>query len=188
MFESFEELEDAINNCEKCGLCKNRKNVVIGYGNKNADIMIVGEGPSSEDDIQGIPFVGLSGKLMDQAFEGVGINKENIYITNVSKCKAFQGKELSEEETKACLDYLRNQVNLVKPKIVVLLGKVALTNIIGKEYSITNERGKIIELGGMFFIPTYHPAALLRDESKKIDFWNDLKLVVEKAKELNILF
>lgn len=188
MFESFEELENAIKNCEKCDLCKNRKNVVIEYGNKNADVMFVGEGPSSEDDIQGIPFVGISGKLMDQAFEGIGINKDNVYITNVSKCKALQGKDLSEEETKACLDYLRNQVNLVKPKIVVLLGKVALTNILGKDHSITNERGKIVELGGMYFIPTWHPAALLRDESKKIEFWNDLKLVVNKAKELNVLF
>lgn len=180
MFESFEELENAIKNCEKCDLCKNRKNVVIEYGNKNADVMFVGEGPSSEDDIQGIPFVGISGKLMDQAFEGIGINKDNVYITNVSKCKALQGKDLSEEETKACLDYLRNQVVLVKPKIIVLLGSVALKNILGNEYGITKARGNWIEKNGIKYMPTWHPAALLRDDTKKTDFISDLTAVMQE--------
>ncbi len=180
MFDNWEELENSIINCNKCKLCNNRTNIVFGCGNKNADIMFIGEGPGADEDLQGIPFVGKAGKLMDMAFEGIGIKREDVYIANIVKCRPPQNRVPEQDEADGCLNYLRNQVILVKPKIIVLLGSTALKNILGKELSITACRGKWIEKKGIFYLPTWHPAALLRDENKKIEFWNDLKLVVEK--------
>lgn len=180
MYDNWEELEKSIINCNKCKLCQNRSNIVFGCGNKNADVMFIGEGPGADEDAQGIPFVGKAGKLMDMAFEGVGINREDVYIANIVKCRPPQNRVPDQDEADGCLNYLRNQVILVKPKIIVLLGSTALKNILGKDLSITACRGKWIEKKGIFYLPTWHPAALLRDENKKIEFWRDLKLVVEK--------
>lgn len=184
MFEKWEELENSIQNCEKCKLYKTRKNIVFGTGNKEADIMLIGEGPGSDEDEQGEPFVGKAGKLMDMAFTALGINRKDLYIANIVKCRPPFNRNPEQDEEQTCLNYLRNQVILVKPKIIVLLGNVALKNILGKEYSISNLRGKWIEKRGIYYMPTWHPAALLRDETKKIDFINDLKLVLEKEKTL----
>ena len=161
----------------------NRTNVVIGDGKKDADIMFIGEGPGADEDESGIPFVGKAGKLMNMALDGLGINREELYIANVVKCRPPGNRTPEDDEAAACLDYLRSQVMLVKPKIIVLLGNVALKNILGKEYGITSSRGKWVEKKGIMYMPTFHPAALLRDESKKIDFWNDLKEVKRKNKE-----
>lgn len=180
MYETWEELEEAIKDCNKCKLCSGRKNIVFGTGNKNADIMFIGEGPGGDEDIQGVPFVGKAGQLMNKAFEALGINREEVYMANIIKCRPPQNRNPESDEAKACMDYLRNQVLLIKPKIIVLLGNVALKNILGEEYGITNSRGKWIERKGIFYMPTFHPAALLRDESKKLDFFRDLKLVKEK--------
>lgn len=175
MYNSFEELENSIVGCNKCKLCSNRNNIVFGCGNKNADLMLIGEGPGADEDIQGIPFAGKAGKLMNAAFDALGINRDDIYIANVVKCRPPNNRNPEKDEEMACLDYLRNQVILVKPKIIVLLGSVALKAILGNEYSITSSRGKWIEKKGILYMPTFHPAALLRDEKKKIDFYNDLK-------------
>ena len=183
MFENLEEIKEVVKKCEKCGLCKGRTNTVFGVGNENADIMFIGEGPGADEDREGIPFVGKAGKLMDQAFIGLGINREDVYIANIVKCRPPQNRNPEKEEADACLDYLRNQVMLIKPKIIVLLGSVALKNILGEDYGITSSRGKWIDKKGIKYMPTFHPAALLRDESKKIDFWNDLKLVVDEIKK-----
>lgn len=180
MFDNWEELEQSIVNCNKCKLCVNRKNIVFGQGNKNADIMFIGEGPGAGEDIQGLPFVGKAGKLMNMAFEGLGIKREEVYIANIVKCRPPQNRVPEPDEAESCLNYLRNQVILVKPRIIVLLGSTALKNILGKELSITASRGKWIEKKGIYYMPTWHPAALLRDENKKIEFWRDLKSVVEK--------
>lgn len=184
MYETWEELEEAIKDCNKCKLCTGRKNIVFGVGNKNADIMFIGEGPGEDEDIQGEPFVGKAGQLMNKAFEALEIEREEVYIGNIVKCRPPQNRNPEPDESKVCMDYLRNQVLLVKPKIIVLLGSVALKNILGEEYGITNSRGKWIEKKGIWYMPTFHPAALLRDDSKKIDFWKDLKLIKEKLKEL----
>lgn len=180
MFDNWEELEKSIENCNKCKLCTNRSNIVFGQGKKDADIMFIGEGPGADEDAQGIPFVGKAGKLMNMAFEGLGINRDEVYIANIVKCRPPQNRVPEQDEADSCLNYLRNQVILVKPKIIVLLGSTALKNILGKELSITSCRGKWIEKKGIYYMPTWHPAALLRDENKKIEFWNDLKAVVEK--------
>lgn len=184
MYETWEELEESIKNCNKCKLCSGRNNIVFGTGNKNAKIMFIGEGPGSDEDIQGEPFVGKAGQLMNKAFEALEIERNNVYIANIVKCRPPQNRNPEKDESEACMDYLRNQVILVKPKIIVLLGSVALKNILGEEYGITNSRGKWIEKKEIWYMPTFHPAALLRDDSKKIDFWRDLKLVKEKLEEL----
>lgn len=177
MVESFEELYEKINDCKKCKLCNNRNNIVIGTGNKKAKVMFIGEGPGADEDIQGEPFVGKAGKLMNQAFKGIGIDRQEVYIANIVKCRPPMNRNPEQDEINACIDYLREQVMLVKPQIIVLLGNVALKAILGKEYSITSSRGKWIEKKGIKYMPTFHPAALLRDDEKKISFWNDLKEV-----------
>lgn len=178
MFKTWEELEYSIKNCNKCKLCNTRTNIVFGVGNQNAKIMFIGEGPGADEDRLGEPFVGRAGKLMNMAFEAIGLKREEVYIANIVKCRPPGNRNPEEDEVEACLNYLRNQVILVKPQIIVLLGSVALKNILGKEYSITSSRGKWVEKKGILYMPTWHPAALLRDESKKIDFIKDLKLVV----------
>ena len=185
MYNNWEELEEAVVDCKKCKLCTARTNIVFGVGNKNADIMLIGEGPGADEDMQGIPFVGKAGKLMDKAFEGLGIEREKVYIANVVKCRPPKNRVPEDDEANACLDYLRNQVILVKPKIIVLLGSTALKNICGKDYGITSARGKKKKKKGILYMPTWHPAALLRDENKKIEFWKDLKEVIRKYREIS---
>ena len=180
MYDNWEQLEESITNCKKCRLCQNRNNIVFGEGNKNAKLMFIGEGPGADEDIQGRPFVGKAGKLMNMAFETVGIDREKVYITNIVKCRPPSNRNPENDEAMSCLNYLRNQVILIKPEIIVLLGSVAVKNILGQEYGITASRGKWIEKKGILYMPTWHPAALLRDETKKIDFINDLKEVVSK--------
>lgn len=180
MYDNWEQLEAETKQCKKCRLCQNRNNVVFGTGNKQAKLMFIGEGPGADEDIQGEPFVGKAGKLMNMAFEAIGLKREEVYIANVVKCRPPSNRNPEDDESAICLNYLRNQVILVKPKIIVLLGNVALKNILGKEYGITSSRGKWVEKKGILYMPTWHPAALLRDESKKIDFIRDLKLVLEK--------
>lgn len=184
MYDNWEELEQSIVNCNKCKLCTNRTNIVFGVGNKEADIMMIGEGPGADEDKQGEPFVGKAGQLMNKALTGLGIKREELYIANIVKCRPTSNRVPEQDEAEACLNYLRNQVILVKPKIIVLLGSTALKNILGKEYSITAMRGKWIEQKGIYYMPTWHPAALLRDENKKIEFWNDLKEIRKKEEEL----
>mgnify|MGYP001150239943 CR=1 FL=1 len=184
MYDNWEQLEKSLENCNKCKLCSNRTNIVFGTGNKESDIMFIGEGPGADEDLQGEPFVGKAGKLMNMAFDTLGIDRKQVYIANIVKCRPPGNRNPEQDEVIACLDYLRNQVVLVKPKIIVLLGSIALKNILGQEYGITASRGKWIEKRGIWYMPTWHPAALLRDETKKIDFINDLKLVIEKERQL----
>lgn len=184
MYNNWEELEEVVKQCRKCRLCETRKNVVFGVGNREADIMFIGEGPGADEDTQGEPFVGKAGKLMNMAFDMLGVKREEVYIANIVKCRPPNNRNPQDDEAESCLDYLRNQVILVKPKIIVLLGSVALKNILGKEYGITASRGKWLERKGILYMPTWHPAALLRDENKKIDFIKDLKQVIKRYNEI----
>ena len=184
MYNNWEELEEVVKQCRKCRLCETRKNVVFGVGNREADIMFIGEGPGADEDAQGEPFVGKAGKLMNMAFDMLGVKREEVYIANIVKCRPPNNRNPQDDEAENCLDYLRNQVILVKPKIIVLLGRVALKNVLGKEYGITASRGKWLERKGILYMPTWHPAALLRDENKKIDFIKDLKQVIKRYNEI----
>lgn len=187
MFENLNEIDEVVKKCNKCQLCSNRTNTVFGVGNPNADVMFIGEGPGADEDVEGEPFVGKAGKLMNQAFIGLGISRDKVYISNIVKCRPPNNRTPLKEESQACLNYLRNQVMIIKPKIIVLLGNTSLKNILGEEYGITNSRGKWIEKKGIMYMPTFHPAALLRDESKKIDFWKDLELVKKEAEKNNFV-
>ena len=177
MYDNWEDLEKSILECKKCRLCTNRTNIVFGQGNKKARLMFIGEGPGADEDKQGIPFVGKAGQLMNNAFQALEINREDVYIANIVKCRPPSNRVPEDDEVQTCLNYLRNQVILIKPKIIVLLGSTALKNILGKEYGITAVRGNWMEKNGIKYMPTWHPAALLRDENKKIEFWQDLKEV-----------
>lgn len=186
MVETIEEIEEVVKKCTKCRLYEKRTNTVFGVGNANAEVMFIGEGPGADEDREGEPFVGKAGKLMNQAFIGQGIDREKIYIANIVKCRPPNNRNPEKDEANACLDYLRNQVMIIKPKIIVLLGSIALKNILGEQYGITSSRGKWIEKKGIKYMPTFHPAALLRDDSKKIDFWKDIELVKKEAERENI--
>ena len=179
MYNNWEELEEVVKQCRKCRLCETRKNVVFGVGNREADIMFIGEGPGADEDAQGEPFVGKAGKLMNMAFDMLGVKRKEVYIANIVKCRPPNNRNPQDDEAENCLDYLRNQVILVKPKIIVLLGSVALKNVLGKEYGITASRGKWLERKGILYMPTWHPAALLRDENIK-----DLKQVIKRYNEI----
>ena len=186
MYDNWEDLEKSIIGCKKCKLCNNRTNIVFAEGNKNANVMLIGEGPGSDEDAQGIPFVGKAGQLMNKAFEGLGIDRSKLYIANIVKCRPPNNRVPEDDEANACLNYLRNQVILVRPRIIVLMGSTALKNILGKEYKITASRGHWIEKKDIIYMPTWHPAALLRDETKKLDFWKDFKKVLTMCEELKI--
>jgi len=177
MYKTWEELEKECLSCKKCELYENRRNVVIGTGDKKASVMFIGEGPGAEEDAEGIPFVGRAGKLMNMALEGLGIKREDIYIANIVKCRPPGNRNPSDNEANACSDFLKTQIKLVNPKIIVLLGNVALKHILGNTNGITAARGKWVEKEGINYIPTFHPAGLLRDENKKIAFFKDLKEV-----------
>ncbi len=180
MYKTIEELKQSCDNCKKCKLYSTRQNIVFGVGNENAEIMFIGEGPGGDEDRIGEPFVGKAGQLMNKAFDVVGIKREEVYIANIVKCRPPSNRDPQEDEITACMNYLRNQVMIIKPKIIVLLGRIALQNILGKECKITACRGKWIEKKGIMYMPTWHPAALLRDETKKVEFLRDLKKVTER--------
>ena len=174
---SWPELLEQIGGCEKCPLCKTRKNVVPGEGNPAARLMFIGEGPGRDEDETGRPFVGASGQLLTQMIHAIGMERTEVYIANVVKCRPPANRNPEPEEAAACLDYLRAQFVLIRPKVVVLLGKVAARYILGEEVSIGRVHGQVYERKGVRFIPTYHPSALLRDPSKKRDAWKDFKRI-----------
>lgn len=184
---SWQELYDEIYACEKCGLCKGIHNKVPGQGDVHAKLMFIGEGPGADEDLQGLAFVGAAGQLLTKMIAAMGMTREEVYICNIVKCRPPRNRVPEAEEAAACLPYLRQQVALVRPKVIVLLGSTAAKTLIREDFRITREHGRWIERKGVWFMPTYHPAALLRDESKKREAWNDLKLVMAKLKELEAI-
>ncbi|MGJ0906929.1 uracil-DNA glycosylase [Clostridium botulinum] len=172
-------------NCNKCPLVKDRTNMVFGEGNINAPIIFIGEAPGADEDRTGRPFVGKAGQLLTKALLALEFKRdEHYYICNVCKCRPENNRTPKEEEARECLPFLRNQVALVKPKIIVCLGATPLKYIMGERFRITRDRGKWIERKGYNIMATFHPAALFRDESKKKLFWQDLKSIKVKYDEL----
>ena len=185
MYQSFEELEKNCKACEKCQLCKTRHNVVFGVGNKNAEVLFIGEGPGENEDLQGEPFVGRGGQLLDKMLNAVDLDRrKNIYITNIVKCRPPQNRDPLQEEQDACIDWLRNQVALIRPKIIVCLGRVAAMKIIRPDIKITKEHGIFFERNGVLLMATLHPAALLRNPTNKPEAFNDFLKLREKIKEV----
>lgn len=168
------ELEETCKKCQKCPLGATRTKCVFGKGNKNAEILFVGEAPGRNEDEQGIPFVGAAGKLLDKLLDETGIKKENIYVANILKCRPPQNRDPLPEEENQCSDYLRNQIRLIKPNLIVCLGRIAAKKIISEDYMITKEHGQFIKKGHYVLTAVYHPAALLRDPRKMEDMKKDL--------------
>ncbi len=182
---TIEELQEHVSSCTKCKLHRNRTHAVLGEGNLGARLMFVGEAPGADEDRLGKPFVGKAGQLLDKALKALDFYREkDYYICNICKCRPDNNRVPEEAEAEACLPYLRNQVAIMRPKIIVCLGSTASKYIIDRNFRITSMRGQWIERKGYYIMPTFHPAALLRDESKKILFWQDLKKVKEKYQEL----
>ena len=184
MLVSWPMLTEEITRCQKCRLCAGRTYPVPGEGNPHARLMFIGEGPGRDEDQTGRPFVGRAGQLLDKMIGAIGLSREEVFIANVVKCRPPQNRAPEADEVAACMPYLRAQVGLIRPQVIVLLGSSALGAILGPEHRITRERGAWIERKGVFFMPTFHPAALLRDESKKRPVWEDLKKVRDKLQEL----
>lgn len=178
-------LKQELLSCEKCRLCSTRNNTVLGEGNINANIMFIGEGPGHDEDMQGRPFVGPAGQLLDKMLASIGLDRNNTYIANIVKCRPPQNRVPEEDEAQACLPYLRKQFAIVKPKIVVCLGATAARYVIDRNIRITRDRGNWYEKMGCSFIATFHPSALLRDPSKKRDAWEDMKKIREKLDDIN---
>lgn len=180
----WETLEGACYSCKKCRLWETRTNVVVGVGNQSADIMFIGEGPGQQEDLKGKPFVGPAGQLLDKMLHAIDLNREDVYIANIVKCRPPGNRDPHEDEQEACMNYLRYQLLLVKPKIIVCLGRIAAMAIINKNYKITKEHGGWVERKGYWITATYHPSALLRDDSKKRPTWEDFKSIKIKLDEV----
>lgn len=183
---SWEELWNGIISCERCTLHAGCTQKVPGQGDPHADLMLIGEGPGEQEDKQGLAFVGPAGQLLTKMLAAIDLPRERVYICNVVKCRPPRNRQPSPEEMQACIGHLRAQVALVKPRVIVLLGATAVSAVLGPEYRITRCHGQWFEKKGYSIIATYHPSALLRDESKKRDAWNDLKKVRQRLKELSL--
>lgn len=186
MHYDWKQINEELQSCNKCRLSDGRTHVVIGDGNPKSRVMFVGEGPGRDEDIQGVPFVGAAGKLLDKMLMAIGLTREDAYIANVVKCRPPGNRAPQDSEAAACLPYLRAQFALIRPQIIVCLGAVAAKYIYDENVRITRDRGVWICKKGIWILPTYHPAALLRDESKKPDSWNDFKSLKEKMGEIGI--
>ncbi len=185
MYSSWEELKNQCLKCNKCDLCETRHNVVFGVGNVNAEVMFIGEGPGENEDIQGEPFVGRGGKLLDKMLNSVDLDRnKNIYIANIVKCRPPKNRDPLPLEKEACIPWLRNQVKLIRPKIIVCLGRIAAMEIIKSDIKITKEHGIFFERNGTFLMGTLHPAALLRNPKNKPEAFEDFLKLRDKIKEV----
>ena len=182
---NWDGLKQTCYNCTRCGLCETRHHVVFGIGNEHADILFVGEGPGEQEDLKGEPFVGPAGKLLDDMLSIIDLDRhENCYIANIVKCRPPRNRDPLETEQEACIDYLRNQVALIKPKVIVCLGRIAAQKLIDPEFRITRQHGQWIQRGNVWMTAIYHPSALLRDVSKRPETFEDLLGIREKLREV----
>ena len=179
-------LKSICSGCTKCGLCETRHNVVFGAGWEEADVLFVGEGPGEQEDLKGEPFVGPAGKLLDDMLSIIDLDrKRNCYIANIVKCRPPRNRDPLETEQDACIGYLRNQVALIKPKIIVCLGRIAAKRLIDPDYRITRQHGQWVNKNGIWMTAIYHPSALLRDVRKRPETFDDLISIRDKLIEVN---
>lgn len=174
---TWDELYEQCRICDKCPLGKTKTNTVFGCGNQSARLMFVGEAPGEQEDKEGIPFVGAAGKLLDKYLDAVGILRDEVYIANILKCRPPHNRDPLPEEGDACIGFLREQVKLIRPEIIVCLGRISAMRLIKPDFKITREHGIIIKKGAFAMTAVYHPAALLRDPSKKEDMYRDMKKI-----------
>ncbi len=175
---------DECKNCTACSLHESRTNVVFGKGNPDAKILFIGEAPGQHEDEQGLPFVGASGKLLDKYLDAIGLSMEDAYIANILKCRPPNNRDPKEDEEQACIGYLRRQLSVINPKVIVCLGRISAYKIIKPDFKITQEHGKWFKKGGFLITAVYHPSALLRDPRKRDDMMADFLAIKEKLEEL----
>lgn len=181
---TWEELEARCRQCQNCPLSETRTNVVFGVGNRQADILFIGEGPGEQEDLQGEPFVGPAGKLLDLMLSLIDLDRSKVYIANIVKCRPPHNRDPLNTEQDACIGYLRNQVALIRPKIIVCLGRIAAMRLIREDYRITREHGQWVEKAGVAMTALYHPAAILRDPGKRPETFDDLKSLQAKIRQV----
>ncbi|MDR2615928.1 MAG: uracil-DNA glycosylase [Oscillospiraceae bacterium] len=184
--ESWDELERACRDCTKCALYETRTKLVFGVGNREAELLFVGEGPGEHEDLSGEPFVGRGGKLLDDMLEIIGLSRaRNVYIANIVKCRPPNNRDPLNAERDACMDWLRAQYKLIRPKIVVCLGRIAAGELIGDaDFKISRDHGRWYEKDGVKFIAIYHPAALLRDPNRRPETFTDLKAIQREIQKI----
>ena len=184
---TLDELKKECSACEQCELCKSRTSIVFGTGCENAKVMLIGEAPGENEDLQGEPFVGRSGKLLDEFLQSAGLSrKKNVYIANMLKCRPPKNRDPKPAEMQICISWLERQFEIIKPEIVVCVGRISAQKLISKTFKVTAEHGKFIKKGGMLFMGTYHPAAILRNINNKPLALADWAALKEKMQELNI--
>ena len=184
MADRWEELEKRCQNCRECSLCETRTNVVFGDGSRTAEIMFVGEGPGAHEDEQGVPFVGKAGQLLDDMLAIIGLDRTMVYIANIVKCRPPQNRDPLGVEQDACIGYLREQVTLLRPKLIVCLGRIAAQALIKSDFRITREHGVWFDIGARRYMATFHPSALLRDPFKRPDAFTDLRALRSEIRAL----
>ncbi len=186
MYDSFENLRADCMQCTRCVLAADRTNLVFGVGNPNADIMFVGEGPGRQEDLQGEPFVGPSGQLLDKMLAAVNLSRdENIYIANIVKCRPPQNRDPRPEEQDVCIHWLREQFRLIRPKVLVCLGRIAAQRLIDPNFRVTRQHGQFIERKGLLMMGTFHPAALLRNPGSMPDAFDDFLALRSRLYDMN---
>lgn len=184
---TLDELEKECKNCRKCSLCEGRTNLVFGEGKKDADIMLIGEGPGENEDLQGRPFVGRSGQLLDNFLAAVDLSREkNVYIANMVKCRPPKNRDPKPEEQDTCIAWLREQFKIIRPKIIVCVGRISAQKLISPDFRVTKEHGVFIEKNGVLMMGTYHPAAILRNPNNKELAFQDWLALRNKIRELDI--
>ena len=177
---NWEALKERVAVCRACPLCKTRNNIVFGRGCETAPLLFVGEAPGEQEDLAGMPFVGPAGKLLDDYTAFLGLEDQDYYIANILKCRPPRNRDPLPEEENACMPYLREQVRLISPKVIVCLGRIAAQRILSPDFRITRDHGKWFEAGGIKIMATFHPSALLRDPGKKLAALDDFKSILEQ--------
>lgn len=185
---TLDQLKEKCEACTACPLYQTRTNLVFGVGDPEADILFIGEAPGADEDMQGVPFVGRSGRLLDKYFEAVGIDRSKIYIANILKCRPPKNRDPKPDEEDRCIGWLREQTRIISPKMIVCLGRIAAMRIIDPAFRITKEHGIFTERKGILMCAVYHPSLLLRDPRKKDDMMKDMLAIVEEAKRLGLKY
>jgi DNA polymerase len=175
---AWETLAEEVRNCRLCGLCETRTQTVFGVGDRDARLMVIGEAPGAEEDRQGEPFVGRAGILLNAMLRAAGFERSDVYIANVNKCRPPQNRDPTDEEAERCLPYLRRQIELVQPEVILCVGRIAAQRLLGTDTPVGKLRGRVHELDGRPVVVTYHPAYLLRSPGEKRKSWDDLKLAL----------
>lgn len=181
----WEKLYEKCGSCVDCGLHKSRTNVVVGVGKRDAALMFIGEGPGEQEDLSGEPFVGPAGQLFTKMLNAISLERDDVYIANVVKCRPERNRDPLDDEKNACSKHLAAQIKLVNPRIIVCLGRIAAQQLIDKDFKITSQHGQWFNKNGISYIATFHPSALLRDDKNKLPSWNDFKSIKNELRSLN---